>query len=491
MGARAAAAWLCACAAAWCAEIEGVVLENASGRAVARAQVTLERVGGGGESHSVLSDSRGRFAFRSLPGGAYLLSARRNGYATARYGQRKWDGAGTPVVLEQAAQFFAELRLQRLGAITGRVTDENGLGLAGHAVYAYRAGERPLRMVAAATTDDRGVYRLAGLAPGLYYLRTGARQLEDGRGLLPTFYGQTTSAAEARVAEVALDRDTGGIDIEPLPGKLGRLAGRVVGGPATVMLYSETGPREMPTGVDGSFVFDELAPGPYQLLALTTEGEKRAAWQKLHVAEGEAVTTLEAAGLPSLRVDCVEKSGRRVDAARTAVFLIREEPAAAAALTVRGGETVSLEPGEYRVAVSAPLDHFVAYVRLPRTATGPGRFEAPAGAMLEMTVILGARPGTITGRVVDEEGKPVAGAPVYLRPADPEMQRLMEGGRSARCDQQGEFRFHGLAPGRYRLFSSFEIGQPSEADWDAASGAWVSVEEGETAKLELRLEGGM
>jgi protocatechuate 3,4-dioxygenase beta subunit len=488
---RAALAWLMACAAGWCAEIEGVVLENASGRPVARAQVTLERVGGGGESRSTLSDSRGRFAFLSLPAGAYLLSARRSGYATARYGQRKWDGAGAPIVLDQTAQFFAELRLPRLGAITGQVTDENGLGLAGHAVYAYRAGERPLRMVAAANTDDRGVYRLAGLAPGVYYVRTGARQLEDGRGLLPTFYGQTTSAAEARVVEVALDRDTGGIDIEPLPGKLGRLSGRVIGAPATVMLYSETGPREMQTRADGSFLFDELAPGPYQLLALATQGDKRAAWQKLQVGEGEAATTLELAGLPSLKVECVEKGGRRVEAARTAVFLLREEPAAAAAVTVRGGETVMLEPGEYRVAVSAPLDHYVAYVRMPRTATGPARFEAPAGAVLEMTVILGARPGTITGRVVDEDGKPVAGAPVYLRPVDPEMQRLMDGGRSARCDQQGEFRFHGLAPGRYRLFSSFEIGQPKEADWESPGGEWVSVEEGETAKLELKLAGGM
>jgi len=491
MGARAALAGLMACAVGWCAEIEGVVLENASGRPVARAQVTLERVEGVGESRSVLSDSRGRFAFRSLPAGAYLLSARRSGYATARYGQRKWDGAGAPLVLEQAAQFFAELRLQRLGAITGQVTDENGLGLAGHAVYAYRAGERPLRMVAAANADDRGIYRLAGLAPGLYYVRTGARQLEDGRGLLPTFYGQTTSAAEARLVEVALDRETGRIDIEPLPGKLGRLAGRVVGGRATVTLYSETGPREIQAQLDGSFVFDELAPGPYQLLALTTEGEKRAAWQKLYLGEGEAVTTLEPAALPTLRVECVEKSGRRVEAARTAVFLVREEPATAAAVTVRGGETVSLEPGEYRVAVSAPLDHYVAYVRMPRTATGPARFEAPAGAVLEMTVILGSRPGTITGRVVDDDGKAVAGAPVYLRPADPETQRLMDGGRSMRCDQQGEFRFHGLAPGRYRLFSSFETGQPGEADWEVMDGAWVSVDEGETAKVELKLVGGM
>ncbi|MGB9604930.1 MAG: carboxypeptidase regulatory-like domain-containing protein, partial [Bryobacteraceae bacterium] len=456
-------------------------------------QVTLERVlgGGGAESRSALSDSRGRFSFTGLAAGAYLLSAQRAGYLRARYGQRRWDGAGSPVVLSAEAQFFAEIRLHRPGVITGQILDENGLGMAGQAVYAYRAGERPLKIAAAAVSDDRGVYRLTGLQPGNYYVRTGPRQLEDGRGLLPTFFGQTPSVAAARVVEAGLDRETSGVDIEPLPGRLARLAGRVTAGPATVALFSETGKREYQAGPDGGFVFDELAPGPYQLLAVTTHRPLRAAWERLMVGEGGAEVTLELAPLASLRVECEGKSGLRVEAERTMVFLLRQEPPEDNPLHVRGGQTISLLPGVYRVAVSAPLDYYVAYVRWPRTSVGPAVFEAPPGAVLELAVVLDKRPAAITGRVVDVDGKPVAGAPVFLLALDPEQQRLMEGTRSARSDHRGEYRFHGLAPGRYRLLSSFEIERPSESDWAVAETSTVSVEEGQTARLDLKLAGGL
>lgn len=482
------------CRAARAAEIHGVVLENASGRPVARAEVTVEliRGGGGSESRRVLSDSRGRFAFSGLPAGTYLISAQRRGYLRARYGQRSWDGAGAPVVLEAASQFFAELRLARLGVITGRVLDENGLGLAGHAVYAFRAGEHPLRVAAASLTDDRGVYRLTGLEPGSYYVRTGPRQLEDGRGLLPTFYRQSTALAEARVVEAELDRETTDVDIEPLPGRLAKLAGRVSAAPATVTLYGDTGQREVQVGLDGAFQFEELAPGSYQLLAVTTFRPVRAAWQRLRVGEGGLDTVLELVPLPSFGLHCADKSGGRVDPRRTMLFLRRQDPPGSEIVRVECGQTVTLLPGVYAAGVAAPLDRFVADVQGPGTALEPGTFEAPPRAALEMTVLLGSRPGSVSGRVLDADGNPVAGAPVFLRAEDPVQQRIMDSARTAvRADASGIYRIHGLAPGRYRLFASFEVAQPREGDWETYGAVGVEVEEGGAAKLDLKLVGGM
>ncbi|MCS7315604.1 MAG: carboxypeptidase-like regulatory domain-containing protein [Bryobacterales bacterium] len=476
------------------AEIQGVVLENASGRPLARAEVTVERIrGGGGTDHQrTWSDPRGRFLFSGLPAGAYLVSARRQGYLRARYGQRSWDGAGVPIVLDEDSQFFAEIRLARPGVITGRVLDENGVGMPGHAVYAFRAGGRPVRVVGAALTDDRGVYRLTGLEPGAYYVRTGPRQLEDGRGLLPTFYRQSTVLAEARAVSVELDSETQDVDIEPLPGKLVKLTGRLTAAPATVTLYGDAWHREAQVGLDGAFQFDELAPGSYQLLALTADRPLRVAWERVTVGEGGLETVLELAAPASLTVHCVERGGGKADAKRTNVFLHRQDPPGGDPLRVEGGTTVTLLPGIYGLGVSAPLDRYVADLQGPRTALGPGLFEAPVRAALEVTVVLGTRPGAVSGRVLDPDGNPVVGAPVFVRADDPVQQYLMDAARKAtRSDASGVYRIHGLAPGRYRIFSSFEVEQPREQDWEKYGASSVTVGEGESVKLDLRLAGGM
>lgn len=474
------------------AELHGVVLENLSGRPLARARVTLQVLQGeGAPEGTALTDSAGRFQFRALPRGAYLLSAARVGYLTGRFGQRRWNGAGTPVVLDADAQFFAEIRLRRLGVITGQVLDENHIGMPGLAVYAFRADQRPLRMVAAGLTDDRGVYRIPGLEPGPYYVRTGPRLLEDGRGLLPTYYGGTVNLAEARAVEVQLDRETAQVDIEPLAGRLTRLAGRVLGGTAHVSLYSETGQREVQTGPDGSFQFEELAPGPYHLIALTHSTPPRAAWRRLYLSGAASELSVELLPLPSLRVACESLSGAAVDCRRVQVFLRREEPPATSLVRVDGGQVETLPPGGYELAVGWPPEYYVHSLRPSRGAGAPGRLEAMPGEKLELTVVLGTRPAGLSGKVVDAEDRPVPGAPVFLTAADAYWRRLLGGNRTVRADQRGEFRFDGLPPGRYRLFSSFEIAEPTEADWDAVNAAPVTVEEGSRERLELKLTGGL
>src|SRR5439155_18345099 len=65
-----------------------------------------------------------------------------------------------------------EIRLWRLGSITGRVLDERGEPAVGVAVRAFStawvAGHTQLVGTDVVTTDDRGEYRLANLMPGKY-----------------------------------------------------------------------------------------------------------------------------------------------------------------------------------------------------------------------------------------------------------------------------------------------------------------------------------
>ena len=121
----------------------------------------------------VLTDNEGRFAFRGLVRGNYTLNATKNGYAGGSYGRTRPDGPTRPLQLddnERAVDIV--VRIFKLAAITGRVTDEAGEPIVGVPVRGYQrrlvSGRKVLWESASAQTDDRGVYRFANLVPGEY-----------------------------------------------------------------------------------------------------------------------------------------------------------------------------------------------------------------------------------------------------------------------------------------------------------------------------------
>ncbi len=231
--------------------IQGEILEQASGRPLARTVVRLEPVpgqsGGSVRPLQMRANGTGHFVFPSVPSGLYLLKVQREGFSPAAYGQRRPTGQGTPIQVTPDSDLFAELRMRRMGAISGRVLDENGVGLPGVTVLAYRA-RLPLRSIASGKSDDRGVYRIAGLDPGKYWIRTAAAQLDDGSGILPTFGPLSRETRDARVQTVNLDEEAQDANVQPEPGSLFRLTGKVLCDrpdttPVNVTLSSETGKR--------------------------------------------------------------------------------------------------------------------------------------------------------------------------------------------------------------------------------------------------------
>lgn len=171
----------------------GRLIEAESQRPVAGAVVTIggARMGGAGRGGmmmlgratstpgvdpvpQVMTDQDGRFAFRNLPGGQFNLTAQKAGYLDGAYGRLRPDGPPQQVQLgdgERRDDVVIPMFLP--AAITGRLVDDRGEPVVGAEIRAYRrtlvSGRRVLNLEGRpATTDDRGIYRIANLTPGEY-----------------------------------------------------------------------------------------------------------------------------------------------------------------------------------------------------------------------------------------------------------------------------------------------------------------------------------
>ena len=485
---------LFASAAAHGGVLSGTVVESLGGKPLARAIVAIEPVGRHvpGVPTRVLTDAGGRFVFDRLPGGAYLLGVEKRGYLKTKYGQKRWNSPGTPIVVENDGHFAALVQLPKLGVIAGEVLDENRLGMPGMSVTAWRAGTR-LKMVAATESDDRGVFRLAGLEPGRYYVRTGARELEDRIGLLPTFAGQTTRAQQARAIDVKVSQEVSGVVIEPLHGRLSTLSVSISGADtATVLLFADTGKREMQAVAGAPAMFDQLAPGEYELLAESKDDPAHplAAQARISIGREQESAGLTLGAAPTVRARCEDAtSGRPMDGRAVSIFVRRLDTFEdAASRRIQCGEPVVLSPGHWELAAAAPADMFVASLRDASPRGTSYEFTLAARETRDVTLRFSRRPATLTGKVELADGQPAIGAPVFLIPVDPDLKSRMGGVRSARSNQEGSYLFSGLAPGRYEVVSSFELMDAGDTEWPAGVGSSITLTEGEKSTLDLKMQ---
>jgi hypothetical protein len=153
---------------------------DAAGRPVSAAVVSIE---GSGVSNTaanraprILTGADGRFVFSQLPvPGSFSVTVTKGGYAEGAYGRHRPNGSSQSIALTEG-QKAAEIvvRVWKLGVIAGTVTDEAGEPVVSVQVRALMRRAGAARQfggaVAAAMTDDRGVYRLGSLLPGEYII---------------------------------------------------------------------------------------------------------------------------------------------------------------------------------------------------------------------------------------------------------------------------------------------------------------------------------
>jgi hypothetical protein len=524
------------------ARIRGRVVAD-TGAPVREAEVRLS----GDLVRQTETDDTGRFEFADLPAGRFLLNATKTGFARPM----TLNAVGTITSITQNPSFELvdgqvlnrAIVLPRGGVITGRLVDEFGEPVTGAEMrverYVYGPGGRQLAQHATSgpaswITNDRGEYRVFGLAPGDYIVSARTRQLgvpvtivtggarDRAEGLLPTYFPGTVRVAEAQTVRVGAAQEVA-VNFAAVSGRLVRVSGTVsssTGRTASglnVFLGVETSNSSGQINgggiaADGSFSIGNVPPGDYVLRVRAQGGGSRGS----EVASMPiSVSTQDLAGLHLItrpgatirgRVEWDGSSPRPTAPMRISTRSADWSPGPLA------GETtityLDLENGTVREDGTFELGGIVGKILFNANArswflksvTVDGRDVTSTGidaatldgdqrVLIEMT----DKAATLSGTARDARRQPVSDYVVVLLPE----QAIAGMGatrftRLLRADENGTFRVSALPPGNY-VAAALEA-LDSGREWDPAiqkavrsAGHPFTLTDGQTAVLNLEL----
>jgi protocatechuate 3,4-dioxygenase beta subunit len=380
--------------------------------------------------HMAVADDDGGFRIRGLEPGIYNINVFVPGYVPEP------DPVTGRVGGEYRPGDTATVRLVKGGVITGTATDAQGQPVVALGVRAFRvrdldghAAPPSAVYVGNGKTDDRGIYRIFGLQPGIYVVVAGGPN--PGFGYVtpyqadpPTFYPSSTRDTAAEVI-VRAGQESAGVDIRYREEQAHRVTGRIEfsspptdGSNATGLTLSYASSGLMagvtyvnPLAPDASFSFDAIADGDYDLQATIggRDGLTSAATPQRVTVRGADVTGLRVRLTPLASASGTILVERASEAARaraeckdataslppqeTLVTATSDRPAsargeppsrispsrettpdAAGAFTLR-----SLEAGRYRLAVR-PFDEnlYVRSIELPAATSNTQRAASAA-----------------------------------------------------------------------------------------------------------------
>jgi protocatechuate 3,4-dioxygenase beta subunit len=516
--------------------IRGRVVAIDTGQPLRRAQVRISAPEIR-ESRVTTTDAEGRYEFRDLPAGRYNLSAGKGSYVTLSYGQTRPNQPGRPLqVADNQLVERVDFSLPRGGVITGRVVDEFGEPVADATVVPLRnqwvqGQRRPMPAGRSAQTNDIGEFRVFGLPPGDYLLTAmlrGASMVndvsDDRSGYAPTYYPGTPSIAEAQPITIGIGATASDVTLPLIPTRTARISGIVLdqegraasGGNVMVTqrslatMFFAGGGMVRP---DGTFTINNLAPGEYVLRAMPLPRGGRGVAMAAPFPAMATVTVNgeDLTGIVVAPPRMIKVTGRVVvppaaaGSFRPALVRVGATPAfpeprmGTSLSEVRDDHTFEFETqaGTMVIRVSlmeANSDLVVREVRLNGMDVTDRPIDFSAGRNLDgVEIELTNTPPEVTGVVTDGRGNGVKDYTVLVFPRD--RDRWIGGARqlaTARPDQDGRFRIRTLRPGEYYAIAldmpdMSEVGNPDFLEAQSAEALALTLNEGETRTLDLRL----
>jgi len=510
--------------------VAGVVIDEKSEDRIAKAFVILRRDQEGGMGEITGAD--GKFTLRDVDPGAYVLTVERDGYVVAR-GQSQ-------TVQVQAGQAIADvkLKLQRTGAVSGRILDADGDPVSNVSVVVspMRASKDARSGTVYATTNDRGEYRIFQIAPGEYRLsatytprnrldgvrmqsaaKAGAAPTSGGDAYPTVYYPGLTDSRLAGAVKVEPGADLQGFDLQLVRTHGVRVRGRITASftPAplfemvTLAPIGQRDPSGQPLNVlvrdpKGEFEFQGVLPGSYRL-QVDAAGLDESSRMSVHRALEVGASDIEGIELTlaqpqTLSGRIVAPEGRELPQGLIVLVQAREaedrQGGGMAQVGATGTFTIpKVAPGEYDLVVGSTTggedDSYIDAIRTGDTDALAEGVRVGDGPIARIDIILKANGGAAECVVKDDKGGLVADASVLLAPDAPRQRQAALFGE-CRTSADGVCKITGITPGDYHIYAFPAGTQIDRRDPGALKafekyGEAMKVGEGERRQVNLKI----
>jgi hypothetical protein len=515
----------CACLVAQTAAVEGVVVNRTTGLPMAGAHVVFLGVSASGDQQpwGAISDRKGHFSIASLPAGTYTAGGEARGFFCVPPESK----GPVRLVSLKAGQQIADFKIELVpeATVSGRVFDDNGDPVQAN-VHTEIESNRNLYLGRWGfdNSDERGEFHLS-LAPGKYFVvaEPGGRVVNPvpeirTDGTVAATYGKTyypgaASKAKAVLVEATAGAELTGVDIHLARTALGGSVSGTVNGVAegdgytmvvlqqvegTEGIRSTTSTSAAP---EGHFLFANLAPGAYRLLALHRGDKTKLFSQPVDVnLEGSDVSGVNLALAPGGDVNGKLELAGGASTEKLSVGLMLKpydyfgDAAPSAEVDAAGAFHISgIAPGHYRVRVTPLTENaYLKSVRLDDAEASDDDLDfSRATPRTSLKIVVSRNGGQIAGKLLDQDGEPLGAAPAMVVLAadgkDVDLQR------SLKVVDDGTYRFQAIRPGKYRLLASdaAQLGWGDELAESvkklAAAAEEIEIKEGDRKVKDLKL----
>jgi carboxypeptidase family protein len=398
--------------------------------------------------------------------------------------------------------------------------------------------------------QDNGNFHAQRYVGRAVFMRATAGGIGKNEAHLPVFYPGTTDPQMAKAIEVQPGAVIKGIDVDASAVRTSRVRGRVLSIPAQGGQLARTTvearplttvfnitPAQLPTAVvapDGTFEMPYVAPGRYVVTARAGSDARnpgsdfigRAVMDVYSSDVANVVISLSARMTLSGRVVIEGAAPAAAERALSSLRVaLRTDPLLPN--TTNNGVVVNVDgsfampdpavgtqivpgipAGDYRVLVTPLLEPptpdevipptlppvlqnlYVKSVRLGDVDVLNDRLRLQGQPRDSLTIVIGTRPGSLEGRVIDDRQQPSQGATVVLIHDNGLRYRVNE--RFTFSDTAGRFEIPNVAPGSYILFAWESITPGAWQDPELmrsfeSRGIPVRIEEGAKASMNVRM----
>ena len=428
-----------------------------------------------------LTSTDGRFIMRGVTPGSVTITATKHGYFAGASGRRRPNGTAVPIVVAAGDRITGvDVLLWPMASIAGTVTDERGAPMAGVAVVVSRKLEDTVPrqtgpVAGTGLTDDNGRYTVGGLGTGDHIAgvivshRAAVESLRYQPGFTPAdryslagiqgsptsvqlftsspphvvvsgrrlayagvFYGGVSDPSLATSISLRDGEERAGVDLRMEPQPVVRIAGTVTGsnGPLPLVSLQLSSGSVTASGVssaDGSFVFENVPAGVYDLAAYPPIGSRPSmlAAGAPPVISGMAANrdlsnVIVALGVgPTVSGMVIAPADVDVDRVRIRLGIGESTFTVATPSNQRGFAIPAVAPGRYLIRIESTVpDVVLESVELRGRNVTDVPFEVSTADVSGLVVHVTSRPSIVSGEVKRADGKPAVNAAVALFPVD-------------------------------------------------------------------------